>query len=91
MVNTRVAVPVQPPVLKPSLIPFDVLQEVERETRVVADQEPSTSPLAVPDDLPIFTEVDDEALRLSVLVIGELRQGAARVRRRDPKIGRAHV
>lgn len=57
-VRTRVAVPVQPPVLKPSLIPFDVLQEVERETRVVADQEPSTSPLAVPDDLPIFTEVD---------------------------------
>ena len=35
-----------------------------------------------------FTEVDDEALRLSVLVIGELRQGAARVRRRDPTSAR---
>lgn len=35
-----------------------------------------------------FAEVDDEALRLSVLVIGELRQGAARVRRRDPTSAR---
>ncbi len=31
-----------------------------------------------------FAEVVDEDLRLSVLVVGELRQGAERVRRRDP-------
>jgi CRP-like cAMP-binding protein len=59
-VRTRVAVPVAPPVLKPSLIPLDVMQEVEREERVqtAGEQEPSTSPLAMPDDLPIFTDVE---------------------------------
>ena len=36
-VRSRVAVPVQPPVLKPSLIPFDVMQEMERETRVLPE------------------------------------------------------
>jgi predicted nucleic acid-binding protein len=35
-----------------------------------------------------FTAVADEELRLSVLVVGELRQGAARVRRRDPTSAR---
>ncbi len=67
-VRSRVAVPVQPPVLKPSLIPYDVMQDMERETRVVPDQEPSTSPLAMPDDLPIFTEVEaDPELALFAL------------------------
>ena len=31
-----------------------------------------------------FAQVDDEALHLSALVIGELRQGIERCRRRDP-------
>jgi CRP-like cAMP-binding protein len=59
-VRTRVAVPVAPPVIKPSLIPLDVMQDLERQERVqhASDQEPSTSPLAMPDDLPIFTEVE---------------------------------
>lgn len=71
-VRTRVAVPMQPPVLKPSLIPFDVMQEVERETRVVPDQEPSTSPLAMPDDLPIFTEVDADP-EVAIFALSQVR------------------
>lgn len=57
--RTRVAVPVEPPVLKPSLIPFDVMREVERETQV-ADEgaEPSTSPLPMPEEAPVFTQSD---------------------------------
>ena len=32
-----------------------------------------------------FETVDDEAIFLSVLVIGELRSGVERIRRRDPQ------
>lgn len=71
-VRQRVAVPVTPPVLKPSLIPFDVLQEVERETRVVTDSEPSTSPLPMPDDLPIFTEVDADP-EVAIFALSQVR------------------
>lgn len=71
-VRTRVAMPVQPPVLKPSLIPYDVMQEVERQTRPVVDQEPSTSPLAMPDDLPIFTEIDADP-EVAIFALSQVR------------------
>jgi predicted nucleic acid-binding protein len=41
-------------------------------------------PRANPKVLGWFRSVDDAALYLSVLVIGELRQGVERLRRRDP-------
>lgn len=41
---------------------------------------------ASPSVLRWFAETPDEDLWLSVLVVGELRQGAERVRRRDPVI-----
>lgn len=41
-------------------------------------------PRADPGVLGWFQSVDDTALYLSVLVIGELRQGVERLRRRDP-------
>jgi toxin FitB len=41
-------------------------------------------PRADPRVLGWFRSVDDAALYLSVLVIGELRQGIERLRRRDP-------
>ena len=41
-------------------------------------------PRANPRVLGWFRSVDDAALHLSVLVIGELRQGVERLRRRDP-------
>lgn len=41
-------------------------------------------PRANPRVLGWFQSVDDAALYLSVLVIGELRQGVERLRRRDP-------
>ncbi|MBL8919727.1 MAG: cyclic nucleotide-binding domain-containing protein [Myxococcaceae bacterium] len=71
-VRTRVAMPVQPPVLKPSLIPYDVMQEVERQTRPTADQEPSTSPLEMPDDLPIFTEIDADP-EVAIFALSQVR------------------
>ena len=43
---------------------------------------------ASPPVLRWFAAVADEDLRLSVLVVGELRQGAERVRRRDPTSAR---
>lgn len=70
-VRTRVAMPVEPPVLKPSLIPFDVIQDMERETRVVVE-EASTSPLAMPDDLPLFTEVDADP-ELALYALSQVR------------------
>jgi CRP-like cAMP-binding protein len=62
--RTRVAVPVPPPMLKPSLIPVDVLQDMRREEAVrVAqadapqfDHEPRTAPIAVVDE-PVHGEV----------------------------------
>ncbi len=62
-VRSRVAVPIEPP-MKPSLIPFDVIQEVEREAKqmklraeALEGREPRTAPQPVPDDVPIFSEV----------------------------------
>ncbi len=56
--------PIEPPMLKPSLIPFDVMQDVEREAKQVKlraealeGREPRTAPQPVPDDVPIFSEV----------------------------------
>jgi CRP-like cAMP-binding protein len=49
---------------KPSLIPFDVIQDVEREAKqlklreeALEGREPRTAPQPVPDDVPIFSEV----------------------------------
>lgn len=70
--RSRVAVPVAPPVLKPSLIPFDVMQDVERETRVTVEAEPSTSPLPMPDDLPIFTEIDADP-EVAIFALSQVR------------------
>ncbi len=64
--RTRIAVPVDPPHLRPSLIPHDVMQELEREARrddlqdESGEMEPSTAPVPVPDDVPIFTEATAE-------------------------------
>ncbi|MFO0594037.1 MAG: cyclic nucleotide-binding domain-containing protein [Myxococcaceae bacterium] len=60
--RTRVAVAVPPPVLKPSLIPVDVLREVEREARREAvdesfDQEPRTSQVPLTGDIPVLGQV----------------------------------
>ena len=45
-------------------------------------------PRASPAVLRWFAAVADEDLRLSVVVVGELRQGVERVRRRDPTSAR---
>jgi hypothetical protein len=56
--------PATPPVLRPSLIPFDVLQDVEREAKrqTTGDDsfdgvEPRTSPIETPEDMPVLTHV----------------------------------
>jgi predicted nucleic acid-binding protein len=54
------------------LVDTNVLSELRKGTR------------ANPRVLGWFRSVDDAALHLSVLVIGELRQGVERLRRRDP-------
>lgn len=61
--RTRVAVPMSAPVLKPSLIPHDVLQAVRAEAqqdRVLDDSfdgEPRTAPIHVTGDFPILGTV----------------------------------
>jgi CRP-like cAMP-binding protein len=60
--RTRVAVPMPPPVLRPSLIPHDVLQDVRREAQSVPEPESTveeirTAPIPVPDDIPILGHV----------------------------------
>ena len=60
--RTRVAVPMPPPVLKPSLIPVDVLQDVAREERRTAlddsfDSEPRTAPIPLSGDFPVLGTV----------------------------------
>lgn len=59
--RTRVAVPVPPPVLRPSLIPHDVLQDVRREAQSrpeeVFDPEIRTAPVPVGDDVPVLGQV----------------------------------
>lgn len=58
--RTRVAVPMgPPPVLKPSLIPVDVLQDMEREAQREAvddsfDGEVRTAPIPLADDVPVL-------------------------------------
>lgn len=60
--RTRVAVPMPPPVLRPSLIPHDVMQDVRREAQVkpeeAFDAEIRTAPVPVPDDVPILGTVE---------------------------------
>ncbi len=72
--RTRVAVPVEPPVLKPSLIPFDVMRDAERETRVSEEVvvEPSTSPLPLPEEAPIFTQSDADP-ELALYALSQVR------------------
>jgi CRP-like cAMP-binding protein len=70
--RSRVAVPVKPPVLKPSLIPFDVLQDVERETRVAANEEPGTSPLPIPPNLPSLSGVDADP-KAALIALSQVR------------------
>ncbi len=57
--RTRVAVPLAPPVLKPSLIPYDVLQALEREAREpkgdAYEGEPTTAPQPVGDDVALLS------------------------------------
>lgn len=58
--RTRVAVPLAPPMLKPSLIPVDVLQAVEREATVSAPEvfeEIRTAPIPEVDDFSILGQV----------------------------------
>lgn len=63
-VRSRVAVPIEPLTIKPSLIPYDVIQDVEREAnqaklhaQSLEPPEPRTTPQAVPDEVAIFSEV----------------------------------
>ncbi len=61
--RTRVAVPMPPPMLRPSLIPVDVLQAVAREAQQDRameesfDGEPKTSPIPLTGDFPILGHV----------------------------------
>lgn len=62
--RTRVAVPVPPPMLKPSLIPVDVLQAVREEEKNSArslddsfDGDPKTAPIPMADDAPVLGHV----------------------------------
>ncbi len=62
--NTRVAVPMPPPMLKPSLIPVDVLQAVAREEKLQAleeqqqfDTDPKTAQIPLSSDFPILGQV----------------------------------
>ena len=60
--RTRVAVPMAPPVLRQSLIPVDVLQDMAREAQREAvdesfDSEPRTAPIPVDGDFPILGTV----------------------------------
>jgi CRP-like cAMP-binding protein len=62
--NTRVAVPMPPPMLKPSLIPVDVLQAVAREEKLQAleeqqqfDTDPKTAQIPLSGDFPILGQV----------------------------------
>jgi Cyclic nucleotide-binding domain len=60
--RTRVAVPMPPPMLRPSLIPVDVLQAVAREEQRNAldesfDSEPKTSQIPLTGDFPILGQV----------------------------------
>lgn len=58
--RTRVAVPMPPPVLRPSLIPVDVLQAVEREAKVAPPEvfeEIRTAPIPEVDDFSILGQV----------------------------------
>jgi len=61
--RTRVAVPMPPPVLRPSLIPHDVMQDAKREAQAapvpeaVLDPEIRTAPIPVPDDIPVLGHV----------------------------------
>lgn len=61
--RTRVAVPMPPPVLRPSLIPHDVMQDVKREAQPapeeVFDSEIiRTAPVPVADEVPIIGTVE---------------------------------
>ena len=61
-VRHRVAMPIESSRTNtPSLIPLDVLQDVQREVnakvRDDAEREPRTAPLPVPDEVGVFTEV----------------------------------
>ncbi len=69
--RTRVAVPMPPPKLKPSLIPVDVLQEARRQEAARAQeavsgahdiQEPRTAPVPIPssvaDEIEVLGEVE---------------------------------
>jgi hypothetical protein len=62
--NTRVAVPMPTPMLKPSLIPVDVLQAVAREEKLQAleeqqqfDTDPKTAQIPLSGDFPILGQV----------------------------------
>jgi signal-transduction protein with cAMP-binding, CBS, and nucleotidyltransferase domain len=74
LIRTRVAVPMEPPVQLPSLIPRDVLQDMEREARrassdAVTESEARTSPFVTPDEVPIFMEASaDVGLTVDVLL-----------------------
>lgn len=62
--RTKVAVPLEVPVIKPSLIPLDVLQDVAREALSGSQpidesalDEPQTAPVALPGELPLLGTV----------------------------------
>ncbi len=84
--RSRVAVPIEPSMLKPSLIPFDVIQDVEREAkqlRLRAEQlegrDARTLPQPVADEVPLFSEVPaDREVALLALSQVAMFKGLAR-------------
>ncbi|MEW6432047.1 MAG: cyclic nucleotide-binding domain-containing protein [Myxococcota bacterium] len=74
--RTRVAVPVPPPVLRPSLIPHDVLQDARREAQSrpeeVLDPEIRTAPVPVGDTAPVLGQVQAD-LEVALFALTQVR------------------
>jgi len=77
--RTRVAVPMEPPVLRPSLIPQDVLRDLSAEAApvepVVYDGEPTTAPQPMADEVALLAhvEADPEVALLALQQVAQFR------------------
>lgn len=75
-VRTRVAVPVAPPKLKPSLIPLDVMQAVQREAQRPQDDsfdgEPRTAPIPVVGEIAEFGQVQQADLEVAYFALTQV-------------------